>query len=97
MNTRIDNEELYIREKINQELSVKSIPTVFTADMISREALNRYAQDSDVDRKDLTNLNCFTVDGSDTKEIDDAVSIQVTDNGYVLGVHIADCAAFVAE
>lgn len=97
MNTRIDNEELYIREKINQELTINSIPTDFTAELISRDDINRYAQDSDVNRKDLTDLNCLTIDGADTKEIDDAVSIQVTDNGYVLGVHIADCAAFVAD
>ena len=97
MNTRIDNEELYIREKINQELTGKNIPTDFTADLFSGEALSRYAQDSDADRIDLTALNCFTIDGADTKDIDDAVSIQVTDTGYVLGVHIADCSAFIAD
>ncbi len=97
MITRIDNEERYIREKIDRELAIKDIPTGFTDELFSREALNRYAQDSDVNREDLTNLNCFTVDGADAREIDDAVSIQVTDSGYILGVHIADCSAFVAD
>lgn len=43
-----------------------------------------------VGRRDLTGDNCFTIDGSDTKDIDDAVSIKIIDNNYVLYVHIAD-------
>lgn len=97
MNIRIDNEEHYIRDRINQELVDNKVPVDFTNELFSRDILERYAQDSDVNRKDFTNLNCFTIDGADTKEIDDAVSIQVTDNGYVLGVHIADCSAFIAD
>jgi ribonuclease R len=49
-------------------------------------------------RKNLSELECFTIDPETAKDFDDALSIRKTNKGhYQLGVHIADVSHYVRE
>jgi len=62
---------------------IKQIP-----DDISKEDIS--------DRVDLREKLIFTIDSEDTKDIDDAISLEILPNGnYKLGVHIADVTHYV--
>ena len=68
-------------DEVIEEL--KSIPDVVSSDELSG-------------RRDLTGEVIFTIDGDDTKDIDDAISVSKLSNGnYLLGVHIADVSHYV--
>lgn len=77
-----------------------NIPESFPEE-VEEELLRIPEEVSDEDRKgrrDLTSWEIFTIDGDDTKDIDDAISIKKLENGnYKLGVHIADVSYYIKE
>jgi exoribonuclease-2 len=46
-------------------------------------------------RKDLRDLECFTIDSEATTEVDDALSLTVDEGRFIVGIHIADPTALI--
>ena len=63
------------------------------------DAIPQTVTDDDLtDREDLRDKITFTIDGDDSRDFDDAVSLDRADNGnLILGVHIADVTHYVKE
>ena len=67
---------------------------------VMNQAQNVPDQISEADmagREDLRDVVMVTIDGEDAKDLDDAVSLTVLEDGYELGVHIADVSNYVQE
>ena len=72
----------------------------FSEDTLNElESIPDTVLDSELEsRIDYSDKNIITIDGDGSKDFDDAVSLEVLDNGnYLLGVYIADVAHYVKE
>ena len=62
------------------------------------ENVSKEVTDADMaGRMDLRDWIMVTIDGEDAKDLDDAVSLFMDGDNYVLGVHIADVSNYVQE
>jgi len=74
---------LEFNDKVEEELT--TVPTAVSSEEIK-------------ERLDLRDELIYTIDCDNTKDIDDAVSIKINENGnYIVGVHIADVAHYVKQ
>ncbi|MCM1333722.1 MAG: ribonuclease R [Bacteroides sp.] len=90
----------FARVSVDAYLEEKAIPIAFPDEAIGEaeriEADGIKAKEIAA-REDLRALPIFTIDGADTKDIDDAISISKTKKGFSLGVHIADVSYYVKK
>ncbi len=82
----------------NIDLMSMQIPVDFSAGVM--DAAQRLSKTTalvfdDPKRRDLTDLPLITIDGQSTQDYDDAVSLETTENGYRLGIHIIDVGAYI--
>lgn len=64
------------------------------AERVAKEPITEKEREK---RCDLTDLPILTIDSADAKDLDDAVCVARTAQGYELGVHIADVSYYVRE
>lgn len=92
----------YFGKYINLNLIRHNIPIHFSSSVLN--AANELAEkitnqtllcSSESTRLDLSHLDCFTVDDPVTKDMDDALSLERSENGFILGVHISDVAYLI--
>ena len=75
-----------------------NIPDTFLPETLKQVEKMEFEIPDESGRKDIRDLVCFTIDPDDARDFDDAVSIEMLDNGnYLLGVHIADVSHYVRE
>ena len=88
---KIDEEMILYENNFDYEWNSKILKELqYIPDVVSEE--NKKG------RRDLRDKTIFTIDGDDTKDIDDAISLETLENGnYLLGVHIADVSHYVKE
>ncbi len=80
------------------KIYAQGIPTEFPPEVLHEAkkaaAIGVTAFDC-TDRTDLRDACIFTIDGADSKDLDDAVSVTKLEDGWELGVHIADVSHYV--
>ncbi|MDD4816006.1 MAG: ribonuclease R [Clostridia bacterium] len=81
-------------------IRMNNLPEIFPQIVIDKaDKFGQEVQEKDkINRTDLTKETIFTIDGDDSKDLDDAISIEkLSDGKYKLGVHIADVGNYVTK
>lgn len=79
-------------------IEAENVPIIFSDEIIEEATnlkLEKISKREIENRLDLRNDVIFTIDGADSKDLDDAVSIKRMGDFYELGVHIADVSYFI--
>lgn len=103
----IEQEQAWLEEEQRRELhrrdtaacprlAKKGLPVLFTPALLeAAELLREY--EACPDRTDLTGVQCWTIDAENSLDLDDAISLQQTRDGWQLGIHITDVSSFIRE
>jgi len=83
-----ENIDIY-RYAVPTDFSEKLIEYTFNISQSCKESFFKE------NRKDFTSLPIITIDGQSTLDFDDALSLEIKEDHYLLGVHISDVGHFV--
>lgn len=86
-----ENPEVIVRSILDN----KKISTKFSDEILRQSSKSKPFDITN--RVDLRNTMHITIDGSDTKDIDDAIYLEKQDNKYILYVSIADVSYYVEK
>ncbi len=84
----------------NIDLLSMEVPTTFPRevhDAAKKLVLTQTDIFHDPVRRDFTHIPMITIDGQSTLDYDDAISLEHTEQGYRLGVHIIDVGAYITS
>jgi len=97
----VDEELARHLENKREELFEKfEIPDAFPREVLDEAEARTEGVESEIqaeaeDRRDLRDMTTWTTDPIDAQDFDDALSVEVRDDEYVLWVHIADVSHYV--
>ncbi len=95
--TAVLGDTLSMEANYEAVLIESGIPTEFTPDELSEAERAAREPLSDEGRERFDGLMIMTIDGAGAKDLDDAVSVVKSGDGWRLYVHIADVANYVRE
>lgn len=79
-------------------VEASGLPTAFGSDVLAEAQklqLRGLRKEDLMGRLDLRKKPILTIDSADSKDLDDAISVEKKGTDYILGVHIADVSHFV--
>ncbi|THB80681.1 MAG: RNB domain-containing ribonuclease [Desulfobacteraceae bacterium] len=82
----------------NVDIYRLEIPVAFPDQVVAQTAKltqNPLDFENDPLREDLTDIPLVTIDGQSTLDLDDAISLEKSDDGYTLGIHIIDVGHYI--
>jgi len=83
-------------EDENLDLHRLDVNTSFSEELLNESDRLVRVEVVKAEREDLRYLNTFTIDGPLTKDFDDGLSVEITSDSILLGVHIADVAGLIS-
>ena len=96
---RVLGNGLDIGVQMDALIETHGLPRAFPEEALSEAAglPDRVTAADTEGRFDARDIPLFTIDGDDAKDFDDAVSLEKTERGWRLGVHIADVSHYVEK